>query len=212
MTVSPNPNLAIAPVITGTVLEESRMVGVLVHGRDQDEQVMLDVVDRLDLPDVGYVLPVAAGNAWYPGRHFDPVSANEPHISWAFEALEAALGVAVGAGVPEDRIVLAGFSQGACLTAELIARRPRPLGGVGVLTGCLFGPLGDQVTPIRVAGLAVFVQSSRIDEWIELKYVEATARAFEAAGARVTLETNQDPVHHVSDDAVAGLRQLLSAA
>ncbi|MGI8713355.1 MAG: hypothetical protein ACR2NR_09265 [Solirubrobacteraceae bacterium] len=107
----PNPNLAIPFVRAGAPIAEARMVGVLVHGRDQDEQLMLDVARRLALPDVAYVLPVAAGNSWYLGRYFDPLAANQPHVDWALEAYESALALATEAGVADERVVLAGFSQ-----------------------------------------------------------------------------------------------------
>lgn len=185
------------------------MAAVLVHGRDQDEAVMLDVVKRLELDDVAYLLPVAAERSWYPGRYFDPVSHNEPHVSWAIEACEAALAAAHAGGLPDQRIVLGGFSQGACVVAELLARTPRPLAGAAVLTGSLLGRAAER-SPAPVDGLRMFFASSRYDEWIALADAHATAQAFERAGAVVVLETYDDREHHVSDRAVAGLRVLLT--
>ncbi len=205
-----NPQLAVGPVLAGAPLERARMAAVLVHGRDQDEQLMLDVVRRLSLPDVAYVLPVAAGREWYSGRYFDPVVENEPQVSWALEALVAAIAVANQAGVPDGRVVVAGFSQGACLIAELVARWPRIWAGAAVLTGSLLGPQRDQVTPAPVAGLPMFFGFSRYDEWIAPERAHGTARAFAAAGARVTVETYQDREHHINDAAVRGLRRLLT--
>ena len=105
----------------GAPLSAVRMACVLVHGRDQDEEVMLDVVERLGLDDVAYLLPVSPERSWYPGRYFDPLEANEPHLTDAIAACEAAVASARDAGVPDERIVLGGFSQGACVTAELLA-------------------------------------------------------------------------------------------
>ena len=65
---------------SGPELADARAVAVLVHGRDQDEQVMLDVARRVDLPDVSYLLPVAAARTWYPARYFDLRSENEPSL------------------------------------------------------------------------------------------------------------------------------------
>jgi phospholipase/carboxylesterase len=205
-----NPNLQLAPVLAGAPLERAAAVGILVHGRDQDEQVMLDVVDRLALADVAYVLPLAAGRSWYPGRYFDPLELNEPYVTWTLDALDAAIEIAREAGVPAERTVLAGFSQGACLIAELAERRPRPWAGVAVLTGTLMGPDGAQRTPPGLADLPVFVCSSRFDEWVEPGRVRATAQAFQAAGAAVMLESYEDREHLINDRAVAGLRRLLS--
>lgn len=195
--------------MAGHPLADARMACVLLHGRDQDEGVMLDVVERLKLRDVAYLLPVAAEGSWYPGRYFDPVSENEPYLSWAIEACEAALATAHAAGVPDRRIVLGGFSQGACVTAELLARTPRPIAGAAVLTGSLLGRPSNR-TPAPLEGARMFFALSRYDEWIALADAHATAQAFERAGAAVTFETYEDREHHVSDQAVAGLRALLT--
>ena len=209
--VDVNPHLRIAPVLAGVPSAQARVVGVLVHGRDQDEQVMLDVVHRLALPDAGYVLPVAAGSTWYPGRYFDPVATNQPEVDHALAAIEAAIAVPARAGVPDERIVIAGFSQGACLIAELAARRPRRWAGVAVLTGTLLGPRGERAAPAPgIAGTAMFFGSSRYDEWIDPVDAEGTAHAFAAAGARVTLKVDDDRTHHINNGAVAGLRRLLA--
>jgi phospholipase/carboxylesterase len=205
-----NPHLANRPVPAGVPLSEARMAAVLIHGRDQDEQVMLDVAERLALPDVAYLLPVAAGNTWYAGRYFDPVADNQPQVDWALETYEAALATVAQAGVDERRTVLAGFSQGACLVAELMARRPRPLAGAAVLTGTLLGPAGQRVTPAPADGLPMLFAASRHDDWIEFADAEATAVAFEQAGAQVTFEAYEDRVHHVSDAAVSALRPLFT--
>ena len=183
---------------------------LLVHGRDQDEDVMQDVVDRLRLDDVAFLLPVATERSWYPGRYFDPPAQSEPHITWAIEACEAGLETMRAAGLGDERIVVGGFSQGACVLAELLARHPRHLAGAAILTGSLLGRPEDRITPARVDGLRMFFGLSRVDEWIILADARATAYAFERAGAMVTFETYDDRVHHINDRAVAGLRALLT--
>jgi phospholipase/carboxylesterase len=207
-----NPHLAHAPVLAGALLDQCRMAAILVHGRNQDEQVMLDVVARLGLDDVAYVLPLAADDVWYPGRYFDPLPENAPWIAWTLDALDAAIARAQAAGIGDERLVLGGFSQGACMLAELAARRARPWAGVAILTGTLLGPDGEATRPGRVDGLPMFFGSSRHDEWIKLGRVEATAAAFSEAGARVTLETYDDREHRINDQAVAGLKRLLTGS
>lgn len=184
-----------------------------MHGRDQGPEVMLDVAERLELGDaVAYVLPVAARRSWYPGRYYEPVADNEPHVTWSLECFEAAIEVARSGGSPLERIVVAGFSQGACLVAELVARRPRRLAGVAVLTGTLLGPDGSEVRPGRVDGLPMFFGSGRHDEWIRLERAESTARAFQRAGAEVVFEIYEYPEHHVTAQAVSGVRKLFERA
>jgi phospholipase/carboxylesterase len=209
--VSANPNLVTGPVRAGVTPEAAHRAAILVHGRDQDEQLMLDVAARLSLHDVAYLLPVAAQRTWYPGRYFDPPADNEPHLGWALEAIEHTIGLATDTGVQDRQIVLGGFSQGACLVAYLVARRPLPLAGLAVLTGALLGPPEQRTTPHELAGLAVYVSCSVHDAWIPIGDAKATADAFAAARADVEFEELQDREHLVSDRAVSGLRRLLTA-
>jgi phospholipase/carboxylesterase len=197
-----NPHLAAPPVTVGPPVTGARRVAVVVHGRNQDPEYMLEhLVTRLAAPDVAFVLPAAAGRSWYPARYFDPREANEPWLGHALAAVEAAIG-----GVEPERVVLAGFSQGACLVADLVARAPRPFAGAAILTGAFIGPHPELA---GLDGVPVFMESSRYDEWVALDDVEATARALEAAGARVALEVSDDREHRIRDAAVAGVRALL---
>jgi hypothetical protein len=66
----------------------------------------------IDDPDVAYVLPAASGGSWYPGRYYEPRIVNEPSLGHALEAAEAAIAAVLDVGVPPQRIVIAGFSQG----------------------------------------------------------------------------------------------------
>jgi len=168
------------------------------------------LVIPIDDPDVAYVLPAASRGSWYPARFNEPRIANEPSLGQALEAVETAIADVLAAGVPAERVVLAGFSQGACLVADLVAQAPRPYAGVGLLTGALIGPEDDVTRPGPLDGLPVFMETSRHDDWVPLERVEATARALEAAGARVELQVADDPEHRIRDAAVAGVRALLS--
>jgi phospholipase/carboxylesterase len=186
---------------------EARLTTILVHGRDQDEGVTRDLATRLDLADVAHVLPVAAGRSWYPGRYFDPLQTLEPHLGGALSAVDRAL---AAAGVPDERLVLAGFSQGACLVAEYLARQgPRPFHGAAVLTGSLLGAPGQRAAPRISPGLPMAFASSRYDDWIALEDALDTADRFRRAGAAVAVTELDDRVHHISEQAVAALRTLL---
>jgi len=142
-------------MLTGAPLQTARVAGVFVHGRGQDEQVMLDVIRRLALDDVAYALPTALGRSWYPNRYFEPLAAIEPHLSSALDAIDGAIDALGDAGIPDRRIVLCGFSQGACLAAQLAATRPRRFAGVAVLTGSLLsGKALEQATETAAAFVA----------------------------------------------------------
>lgn len=187
---------------------EARLTTVLVHGRDQDDATTRDLAERLELPDVAHVLPVAAERSWYPGRYFDPLETLEPHLGSALAAIDRAIGVA---GAADERLVLAGFSQGACLIAEYLARHgARPFHGAAILTGSLLGTPAERAEPRIARGLPMAFASSRHDDWIPLEDALDTAERFRRAGAEVDVTELDDRVHHVSDRAVAELRALLS--
>jgi phospholipase/carboxylesterase len=207
--VSENPHLRIEPILAGAPLDRCTAAAVLVHGRDQDQEVMLSLVQRLDLDDVAYLLPIAAGRSWYDGRYFDPEAELQPQLEQALAAVRSALDRVLDAGVDEQRIVLAGFSQGGSLVAELVGREPRRLMGVAVLTGSLIGPAETRTKPSVAPGLPMYLSSGRDDPWLSFADAQATADAFAAAGASVRFEALEEREHAISDAAVAGLRRLL---
>jgi phospholipase/carboxylesterase len=208
-----NPHLSIPPAFAGAAPSKARCVAVLVHGRNQDEQVMLDVVERLGMPEIAYVLPIAAQGSWYPYRYFDPVAESEPDVRAALSAVESHVAAVMDVAAPDARVVLCGFSQGACLIAELVARRvPARLSGVAILTGSLIGAPGERRAPAPAEGLPIYVSCARDDQWVAVGDAQETAEAFQHAGAQVTFETLDDREHLISDRAVAGLRSLLQGA
>lgn len=169
---------------------------------------MIDTAQRLGLPDVAYVLPEAAGGSWYPGRFSAPLASNQPWLDQSLQALEASIGLATSA-LPLERIVAVGFSQGACLIAELLARAPRRFASAAILTGALLGAPHELARPKPLGGVRMYVSSSRYDEWVPPEAVEDTARRFADAGACVTVEISEEHVHHISDREIAALRSLL---
>jgi phospholipase/carboxylesterase len=196
------------PVVAGAPLASARVAAVLVHGRGQDPGYLLEhLVTPLDLADVAYVLPAAPGNTWYPDRFNAPRFVNEPWLGRALAACAAAL---ERTGLPPERVVLAGFSQGACLVADFVAGAPAPYRGVALLTGALIGPDEDVTPTARLDGVPIRLVTSRHDEWVPLERVESTAQAFEAAGALVTLEVTADRDHRIGAEAVAAVRSLLT--
>jgi phospholipase/carboxylesterase len=207
--VTANPHLTTDTLTAGNA--EAAIAAVLLHGRDLDPEWMLDVVRRIDLDDrVAYVLPRAADRSWYPGRFYDPMEDNERCLGWSLEAIETAVASASAAGRPLSHIALVGFSQGGCILAEHLARRPQPYGAAAILTGALFRtPDVDRLPVGSLDGLPVFFGSSENDDWIPLPAVRQTVAAFQRAGARCELRVYDDEEHGVNDDEAAAVRGLL---
>ncbi len=204
-----NPHLSTETATAGD--PGAAVAAVLMHGRDQDPGYMLDeVVRRVGLDDrVAYVLPRAADRSWYPGRFHDPIEDNEPWLGWSLQALEAAVDQARG-GRSMPRVALVGFSQGACIVAEHLARRPEPYGAAAILTGALFGTAADRLPVGSLGGLPMFFSIAQDDDWISLDAVRDTVEAFQRAGARCELHIYDNQEHGVNDDEIVAVRTLLT--
>jgi predicted esterase len=205
-----NPHLSTELMRAGN--PDARVAAVLVHGRDQDPEFMLEAAQRLALDDeVAYILPRASGRSWYPGRFYDPMEDNEPCLGWSLEAIERAVAAARDDGRTLPGIVLVGFSQGACIVAEHLARRPEPYGAAAILTGALFGtPDADRMPAGSLGGLPMFFGIAEDDDWIPVDAVRDTVVAFQRAGARCELHVYDDEEHGINDDEIAAVRSLLT--
>jgi phospholipase/carboxylesterase len=199
----------------GAPIEAASVVAVLVHGRDQDAGYMqANLVGPLQRPEIGYLLPEARGRSWYAGRFSDPVATLEPELSAALSEIEAAVRVASQASAP---VVLAGFSQGGCLVAELLGRRgSMGLAGAAVLTGAFIGersrPGEVRALGVSLDQLPVEIVSSEVDEWVGPEYVRAEACSLADAGAAVHLQMTSEPEHRIDEVAVSAVARLLYGA
>src|ERR1700693_5498804 len=107
---------------------------ILVHGRGASAEDIMTVGSELMHPGFLYLAPQAAGSAWYPHPFTAPMEDNEPYLSSALDVL-ASLLASVEKTVPANRVILLGFSQGACLTLEFAERHARRYGGVVGFSG-----------------------------------------------------------------------------
>jgi len=107
-------------------------------------------------------------------------------------------------------VALIGFSQGACILAEHLARRPEPYGAAAILTGALFGtPDLDRVPAGSLEAMPMFFGIAQDDDWIPIDAVRGTVDAFRRAGASCDLRIYDDEEHGVNDDEAAAVRGLL---
>jgi predicted esterase len=199
------------PILTaGAPLGEGRGVVVMVHGRNAGPQDILTLVPALDRPDFTYLAPTAANHTWYPYSFLTETAKNEPDLSSALSAVHALVDDAVARGVPRDRIVLLGFSQGACLAAETAVRHAARYGGVIIFSGGLIGPPGTTWNgPGSFAGTPIFLGCSDQDAHIPKSRVEETARVFERMGADVTTRLYPGMGHLVSQDEITFAKAIL---
>jgi predicted esterase len=202
------------PVVSaGAPLEQSRGVVIMVHGRNAGPENILDLVPRLDRPQLAYLAPAAANRTWYPFPFISEMDKNEPGLSSGLSVLDGLVRKLVTGGVPKSRIFLLGFSQGACLASEFAVRHADRFGGVIVFSGGLIGPPGT-VWNYEGAfdGTPVFLGCSDTDPHIPRGRVEESAAVFTRMGARVTTRLYPGMGHLVCDDEIAAAQEILDAA
>ncbi len=197
-------------VAAGAPLAQAKGAVVMVHGRGASPESILTLAQALDRPDFAYLAPAAAGSTWYPNGFMAPIPSNEPGITSGMQAIADVLARVQAAGIPPERTVLLGFSQGACLSLEYAARNARRYGGVATLSGGLIGPEG---TPRDYAGsldgTPVFLGCSDVDHHIPAARVEQSAQVIAQLGGDVTLRLYPGMGHTVNDDEIAHVQAIL---
>ena len=202
-----DPGEVVATV--GPAVEEASAAMILVHGRGGTAQGMLELWAALDLPTVAALAPQAAGNEWYPESFLAPIERNEPELTAAFAVLDRLVERLEASRIPSDRTILAGFSQGACLALEYVARHPRRYGGVAGLSGGLIGPPGTpRDYPGSLAGTAVFLGCGEPDPHIPRERVDETAEVLGRMGAAVEERIYPGLGHTVGADEIARVRRM----
>ena len=194
----------------GQPLERARAAMLMVHGRGATAEVILNLADPLKQPGFAYLAPQAAGNTWYPNRFLVPTEANEPWLSSALAFVGDTYSQIIKAGIPSERIMLLGFSQGACLTLEFAARNAHRYGGIAGLSGALIGP--DE-TPREYAGslanTPVFLGCSDTDFHIPKERVDQTAEVLMRLGGNVTKRLYPNHDHSVNKDEIDFVRSMM---
>jgi predicted esterase len=201
------------PVVeAGVPLGQAPAAVVMVHGRNAGPANILDLVPRLARPNLTYLAPAAANRTWYPHSFMAGIASNEPGLSSGLGVLESLLDRIQAAGIPRSRIVLLGFSQGACLTAEFAVRHASRFGGIVVFSGGVIGPPGTRWDDAgRFDGTPVFLGCSDQDSHVPEARVSESAELFRRMGADVTRRIYPGMGHLVNDDEIAFAQVLLAA-
>ncbi len=195
----------------GTPLAKARAAMILSHGRGASAADIMTIAEELSHPDVAFLASEAAGNAWYPLPFTAPLEENEPFLSSALSVVERLL-LEVTRHVAQERVILLGFSQGACLTLEFAARHAGRYGGVIAFTGGLIGPDGTpRDYPGSFDGTPVFIGGSDVDPHIKKERMVEARDALERMGADVTLRLYPGMAHTVNADEIHTAAQMLEA-
>ena len=201
------------PIMTaGEPLNRARAAMVMVHGRGASAENILDLAVELHQPGFAYLAPQAAGDTWYPYSFLAPLARNEPGLSSGLAAIANVLAQVAQAGIPLERTMLLGFSQGACLALEFVARNARRYGGVAGLSGGLIGPDGTpRDYPGSLVGTPVFLGCSDVDFHVPKERVELSAQVLQRLGGNVTMRLYPGMDHTVNQDEIDFVRGMMAA-
>ncbi|MDX1993480.1 MAG: alpha/beta hydrolase [bacterium] len=195
----------------GEPLDKAKAALVMIHGRGATAESMLSLINDIGTEGFAYLAPQAAGNTWYPYPFMSPIEANEPALSSALNKIERVIAQVAAAGIPAEKTVLIGFSQGACLTLEYAARHAERYGGIIGLSGGLIGPVGTpRDYPGSLAGTPVFLGCSDVDSHIPLQRVHESTEVLQQLGGSVTERIYPGMGHTVNQDEIDFVRQLLA--
>ena len=194
----------------GEELPGARAAMILLHGRGATAEDILTIASEVQQPGWAYLAPQAADNTWYPNPFTAPIESNEPYLTAALDTVSRVV-ERVEARVPAQRIVLLGFSQGACLTLEWAARNARRYGAVIGLSGGLIGPDGtSRAYEGGFDGTPVFLGCSDIDPHIPMQRVVEAGEVLKRMGAEVMVRFYPGMAHTVSVEELATIRELMA--
>ena len=202
-----------------------------LHGLGADGNDFASIVPQLDLrgcPPIRFIfphapsMPVTVNGGYVMPAWYDILGANlvdrqdAAGIQKSEAAIVALMAQEVARGIPHERIVLAGFSQGCAMALHTGLRLPHRLAGIMALSGYL--PLASRFAAERHTANAktpVFMAHGTQDPVVVLKRGEESRDALQALGQPVQWHTYpmQHSVHpqEIADIAVF-LKQVLGQA
>ena len=186
-------------LVHGVALEKAKVAVLVMHGRGASASDLLPFVTQLPQgEDVVYMMPQATDNTWYPNSGFGSFEANEPYLSSAWGTIDERLAQIKESGIPLENVIVGGFSQGACLMSEYVARHAVHYGGLLVLSGALMGP-EDTARDYEgsLAGTKVWVGGANRDPWVTGKQLNETANVSESLGATVSKQIHDSSEHTI---------------
>ncbi len=192
---------------------QAEIAMIMLHGRGATADDISQLAEMLPQRNCAFAAPQASGNAWYPQSFLRPRAENEPHLSSALAVIDRLVLQFEAEGIPAERVLLLGFSQGACLSCEYAARNPRRYGGVLALAG---GLIGEAIDPGEyhgsLEGTPVFIGCSDQDPYIPVARLEKSAQVLRSLGGEVSLQLYPGLPHTVNEDELKHVRAVMASA
>jgi len=195
----------------GRKLAEAAGAVVLLHGRGASAEDILGLGRELGNEDLAFFAPQAAEHSWYPYSFLAPIQQNEPWLTSALNRLRSIIDDISNAGIERAKIVIAGFSQGACLATEFVARNPARYGGLLAFSGGLIGPPGTEFRYAgKLDGTPAFFGGVDPDAHVPWQRVQESAAVLAALGAEVIVKRYPGMPHAINQAELEQARNLIS--
>jgi len=182
----------------------------MLHGRGGTARNIISLASDFNLADFAILAPQATNQSWYPYSFMAPVEENQPALDSALEMIGQTVEDIIATGIPADKIYFAGFSQGACLTLEYIARNAQRFGGAVAFTG---GLVGEELVTSNYKGdfaaTPILITTGDPDPHVPLSRVEESVSVLKNLGAEVTLKVFKGRPHTILREEIELANQLI---
>lgn len=197
-------------ITTGVPLQEAKKALIMIHGRGGSATDILSLASHLQVADYALLAPQATAHSWYPHSFIAPVEDNEPSLSSALAVIGKTVEKAMDAGIKTEHIYFFGFSQGACLSLEFLARNARAYGGAVAIIG---GLIGEEINITNYGGdflkTPIFIGTSNPDFHVPIQRVYATESILKEMNADVTLKVYDNFGHTIHPEEVEWANRLV---
>ncbi|MDZ7719722.1 MAG: dienelactone hydrolase family protein [Balneolaceae bacterium] len=191
---------------------EADLAMIMIHGRGASAQSIITLSNEFDTGKIHYRAPQANQFTWYPYSFLQPTEQNEPGLSSGLQLIFDIISDLENEGIPKEKIVLLGFSQGACLSTEFVARHPAKYGGLIALSGGLIGKsVEKEKYKGDLAGTPYFVGCSDVDPHIPVERVDESVEVLKKLGAHITKKIYPGMGHTVNQDEIEQIKKILKS-
>jgi phospholipase/carboxylesterase len=198
---------------------------IWMHGLGADGNDFVPIVRELDLSDCPAIrfvfphaetIPVTINNgyvmrAWYDILGMDLVRReDEVGLRKSQQQIEQLIAREIERGIPAERIILAGFSQGCAMTLQTGLRYPKKLAGMLCLSGYL--PLADKLPAERSEAnrsTPIFMAHGRVDPVVQIARAETSRDFLTSLGYAVDWKDYSMP-HSVCEEEIDDIGQVIT--
>jgi maleylacetate reductase len=183
----------------GASLEEAEAVVIALHGRGANAERFVGDLEHALVGGlakrVAFVAPQAYACSWYPKGFRAPVDDNQPWLDQSLQVVQTLFDGVVADGVPPERVLVVGFSQGACLALTWLGSTRAEVKRVLAFSGSHTPMEGSRFGAAE--GAWVYVSRSVGDEWVPADAFGETVRVLSRVGATVDAEQVAGGEHRI---------------